>query len=73
VETVPARPGTYHLNFLDWVINSLRDLRKRVNHSRLWLESWTTKKKAKGYWAMFQKHGLNFAASGERAIAQAGG
>jgi len=69
VETVPSNPGVYHLNFFDWVIGTLRDLRKRVNESRLWLDVWTQKKKQKGYWAMFSKHGQKFAMSDERAIA----
>lgn len=73
VETVPAGAGVYHVNFFEWIIRSLRDLRKRVNESRLWLNLWTQKKQQKGYWAMFKKHGTSFAMSEERAIAQAGG
>lgn len=73
VESLPERPGIYHLNFFDWVIGTLRDLRKRVNESRLWLAAWTEKKRAKNYWAMFKKHGTSFAMSEERAIASANG
>ncbi len=73
VETMPAKVGAYHLNYFDWVINMLRDLRKRVNESRHWLALWDQKKKQKGYWAMFKKHGTSFAMSEERAIASANG
>ncbi|MCL4390408.1 MAG: DUF5660 domain-containing protein [Patescibacteria group bacterium] len=73
VETMPANPGAYHLNFFDWVISSLRDLRSRVNESRQWLALWTQKKKQKGYWAMFKKHGTQFAMSDERAVASSAG
>lgn len=73
VETIPAKPGAYHLNYFDWVIGMLRDLRKRVNESRHWLALWSQKKKQKGYWAMFKKHGTSFAMSEERAIASANG
>lgn len=73
VETIPANAGMYHINFFDWVITTLRDLRKRVNESRLWLQMWAKKKEQKGYWAMFKKHGTSFAMSDERAIASANG
>lgn len=73
VEVAPVKPGIYHLNFFDWVIGTLRDLRKKVNESRLWLNVWTQKKRQKSYWAMYKKHGMKFAASDERGIATAGG
>lgn len=73
VDMAPIRPGIYHLNFFNWVIGTLRDLRKRVNDSRLWLNMWSQKKKQKGYWAMYKKYGNKFAMSDERGIATAGG
>lgn len=73
VATVPIKPGAYHLNYFEWIIGTLRDLRKRVNESRLWLKVWSQKKQQKGYWAMFKKHGTSFAMSEERAIASANG
>lgn len=73
VASIPVKPGAYHLNYFEWVIGTLRDLRKRVNESRQWLAMWSKKKQQKGYWAMFKKHGTSFAMSDERSIAQAGG
>lgn len=73
VQTIPAKPGAYHLNYFEFVISMLRDLRKRVNESRLWLKAWSNRKQQKGYWAMFKKHGTSFAMSEERAIASANG
>ncbi len=73
VATVPIKPGAYHLNYFEWIIGTLRDLRKRVSESRLWLKTWSQKKQQKGYWAMFKKHGTSFAMSEERAIANANG
>lgn len=73
VESAPARPGIYYTNFFEWVLLTLRDLRSKVNESRQWLVLWTTKKKQKGYWAMFKKHGTSFAMSDERAVASANG
>ncbi len=73
VESMPSNPSLYHLNFFDWVIGTLRDLRKRVSESRLWLNMWNQKKKQKGYWAMFKKHGTSFAMSDERSAASSAG
>lgn len=75
VETRPnaGKMGIYHLNFFDQVMLMLRDLRKSVSESRQWLHAWSQKKKQKGYWAMFKKHGNNFAMSDERGIATSNG
>lgn len=73
VESRPSQGGIYHLNFFEQVIAMLSDLRKRVGESRMWLNAWSNKKKQKGYWAMFKKHGTSFAMSEERAIASANG
>lgn len=69
VEMVPPKAGIYHVNFMDWVINTLRDLRKTVSESRMWLHLWTQKKKQRGYWAMAKKHGDKFMFSDERGVA----
>ncbi len=73
VEVVPPQAGIYHLNFIDWVMSTLRDLRKTVNESRMWLNMWSQKKKQKGYWNMTKKHGQKFQFSDERSVATAAG
>ena len=73
VESLPTGAGIYHVNFFEWVIRTLKDLRQRVNESRQWLAASKNKKQQKGYWAMFKKHGTSFAMSEERAIASANG
>lgn len=72
VDVAPIKPGIYHLNFFEWVIGQIKDLRKKVNQSRLWLNVWSAKKQQKGYWAMYKKHGKKFAESDERAVAAGG-
>lgn len=69
VEMIPPKAGVYHLNFMDWVMRTLRDLKKTVNESRMWLHLFNQKKKQKGYWAMAKKHGEKFMFSDERGIA----
>lgn len=73
VEITPPQAGIYHLNFFDWVMTALRDLRKTVNESRMWLHLWSQKKKQKGYWAMTKKHGEKFQFSDERSVATGAG
>lgn len=73
VETKPAKMGIYHLNFFDQVLAMLKEIRKSVAHSREWLKISSKKKQQKGYWAMFKKHGTNFAMSDERAVASSNG
>ncbi len=72
VEQVPT-PDKYHLNFFEWVLIMLRDIKKDIVKSRTWLHAFNSKKKKKGYWAMFKKHGTSFAMSDERGIATAAG
>lgn len=69
MEEMPVNPGTYHVNFFEWLIRIIKSLRERVEESRSWLSVFTSKKKQKQYWSMFKKHGTSFALSGERVIA----
>ena len=72
VEQVPT-PDKYHLNFFEWVLAMLKDIKKDIVKSRTWLQAFNNKKKKKGYWSMFKKHGTSFAMSDERGIATAAG
>lgn len=59
-------PGKYHINFLKWLITSIRDLRKKVGESRTWLNTFMAKKNKKNFWDMSSKHGSSFSQSFER-------
>ncbi|MDO8515400.1 MAG: DUF5660 domain-containing protein [bacterium] len=72
VEQIPD-PGKYHLNFFEWVLTMLRDIKKDIVKSRTWLSAFNSKKQKKGYWGMFKKHGMSFAMSDERSLATAAG
>lgn len=73
VEMAPPKAGVYHLNFIDWVMATLRDLKKTVSESRMWLHTFNQKKKQKGYWNMTKKHGNTFQFSDERSVATSAG
>lgn len=69
MEQMPADPGTYHLNFYEWLILMIKSLRERVDESASWLRMFKSKKKQKQYWNMYKKHGTSFGLSSERNIA----
>lgn len=69
VESTPVEPGTYHINFFEWVLSVIHSARLRVEESQTWLSLFASKKAKKGYWSMFKKHGTSFGLSGERVVA----
>lgn len=73
VSEVPVQPGIYHLNFMERLKSILKILREQIDDSRSWLALSTNRKKQKGYWGMFKKHGTSFGLSSERTIATQAG
>ena len=73
VNEVPVQPGIYHLNFMERLKSILKILREQIDDSRSWLALSTNRKKQKGYWGMFKKHGTSFGLSSERTIATQAG
>lgn len=69
VEQTTNNIGTYHQNFFDWMINMIREARKKVEDSSMWMKAQKGKGNKKGYWNMFKKHGTSFAMSNERGVA----
>ncbi len=73
VNEVPVQPGIYHLNFMERLKSIIKILREQIEDSRSWLALSTNRKKQKGYWGMFKKHGTQFGLSSERTIATQAG
>jgi len=73
VQTLPEKPGVYHVRFFEWLLKILHDLRKKVSESATWLSVLKSKKRQRGYWKMYKKHGTSFGLSGERAVATQAG
>lgn len=69
----PVRGGKYHLSFFARLKAIIKLFRQQVNESKLWLEASFARKKKKGYWSMFKKHGTSFSMSSERALASQAG
>lgn len=69
VMEIPVNPGIYHINFFERLRKIIKLLRQQIDESRTWLQLMTSKKKQKGYWNMYKKHGTTFGLSGERTLA----
>ncbi len=48
VETLPQKPGVYHIRFLEVLLSIVRSLRLKLGESKTWLEAMMTKKKKRG-------------------------
>ena len=73
VEQRIEQPGEYHVTFFQWMLSMVRAAREKIEDSGAWLSVMKSKKKQKGYWAMFKKHGTTFGLSNERVIATQAG
>ncbi|MBI1869466.1 hypothetical protein HYS11_00670 [Candidatus Gottesmanbacteria bacterium] len=68
-----AVPGTYHVSFFERLRRIIGMFRKQIAESRTWLSLSQSKKKQRGYWKMYKKHGTTFGLSHERVIATQAG
>ena len=48
LNSLPEKPGIYHIRFLEIVLNLVRHLRAKVGESRTWMEALVSKKKKRG-------------------------
>lgn len=62
-------PGEYHVSFFQLVLNRIKAAFRDIQDSGSWLTAMQSKKKQKGYWQMFKKHGTSFGLSNERSVA----
>jgi len=69
VSAIPVDPGVYHLSFFERLRSTLMLIRKRVNDSNSWLQMSNARKKQKGYWGSYKKHGTKFGLSADRNVA----
>lgn len=69
VEQAPTSAGKYHLNFFEWLLIEIRNIRMKLEDSGSWLSVMKSKKSQKKYGSMAKKHGTSFTLSGERSTA----
>ncbi len=67
VETLPEKPGIYHVRFLEIILSILKTIRMKVSESCTWLEAMKTKKKKRGslFATLSKKKGTQYSLSTE--------
>jgi hypothetical protein len=72
IESLPNKPGVYHVRFLEVILGILRVVRAKVSESCTWLEALKTKKKKRGslFAALSKKKGTQYSLSNELQTAR---
>lgn len=70
-DKAPVKPGKYHLNFFEFVLNMLKDATRKLEDSVSFGAVFTSKKQQSQYWNTInsKKGGTAFMLSGERTSA----
>lgn len=63
----------YEVNFLEWVLLTVRNARIRVEEGKNWLALFASKKGQQQYWSQASKKGTSFMLSSERTVATQSG
>jgi len=73
INSLPEKPGIYHVRFLEIVLRILRSLREKVGESRTWLVALISKKKKRGslFASLSKKKGTQYSMSQELSTARA--
>lgn len=48
LESLPEKPGIYHIRFFEIILSILRTLRAKIGESRTWLQAMVSKRKKRG-------------------------
>ena len=68
-EKAPVKPGKYHINFFEFVLNMLKDATRKLEDASSLGQVFTSKKQQSKYWNTYKKQGTSFGLSGERTTA----
>lgn len=72
LESLPEKPGIYHIRFFEIILSILRSLRAKIGESKTWLQAMVTKKKKRGSLFVFRakKKGTLYSLSQELQLAR---
>ncbi len=67
INSLPEKPGIYHVRFLEIILNIIRALRAKVSESKTWLAALISKKKKRGslFAVRTKKYGTQYSLSQE--------
>lgn len=69
IQQTGENQGVYHVNFLEFMLSKIHDLRVNAEDSLAWFGALGNKKKARQYNSMAKTHGTSFTLSNERQVA----
>ena len=72
IDSLPEKPGIYHIRFFEIILSLLRTLRAKIGESRTWLSAMVSKKKKRGslFAARSKKAGTQYSMSQELSNAR---
>ena len=72
LETLPEKPGIYHVRFLEVILSILKALRAKVGESKTWFEAMKSKRKKRGslFMVLSKKKGTQYSLSQELQTAR---
>jgi len=72
IESLPAKPGVYHIRFLEIILRLIKTLREKIGESRTWLAAMVSRKKKRGslFLALSKKKGTQYSLSQELTSAR---
>lgn len=67
LESLPDKPGIYHIRFLEIILSILKSLRAKIGESRTWLQAMVSKRKKRGslFMSLSKKKGTMYSLSQE--------
>lgn len=67
IDSLPSKPGIYHIRFLEIVLSILRTLRQKIGESKTWMQALMSKKKKRGslFAVRSKKQGTQYSMSEE--------
>ena len=67
LESLPEKPGVYHIRFFEIILGILRSLRAKIGESKTWLQAMISKKKKRGslFMSLSKKKGTLYSLSQE--------
>jgi hypothetical protein len=72
IDSLPEKPGIYHVRFLEIVLRMLQVMREKVGESRTWMQALVSKKKKRGslFATRSKKSGTQYSMSQEISTAR---
>jgi len=72
INSLPEKPGIYHVRFLELLLSILKTVRLKINESRTWLQAMVSKKKKRGslFAANSKSKGTQYSMSQELSTAR---